>query len=53
MPASLLDFLAGGLFQAGWVTLLAYFLAATWVDSCLPRRMIRPARGRIRSRSRT
>ena len=29
MPASLLDFLAGGLFQAGWVTLLVYFLAAT------------------------
>ncbi len=29
MPASLLDLLAGGLFQAGWVTLLVYFLAAT------------------------
>src|SRR5688500_14762000 len=29
MPASLLDFLAGGLLQAGWVSLLIYFLAAT------------------------
>ena len=29
MPASLLDFLAGGLFQAGFVTLLVYLLVAT------------------------
>lgn len=29
MPASLLDFLAGGLFQAGFGTLAIYFLAAT------------------------
>ena len=29
MPASLLDFLAGGLLQAGWVSLLIYFLVAT------------------------
>jgi stearoyl-CoA desaturase (Delta-9 desaturase) len=29
MPVSLLDFLAGGLLQAGWVSLLIYFLVAT------------------------
>ena len=29
MPASLLDFLAGGLFQAGFVALLVYLLVAT------------------------
>ena len=29
MPASLTDFLAGGLLQAGWGTLLAYLLVAT------------------------
>ncbi|MES2859401.1 MAG: fatty acid desaturase [Pseudomonadota bacterium] len=29
MPASMIDFLAGGLLQFGWVGLLAYFLAAT------------------------
>ena len=29
MPASVLDFLAGGLLQAGWGSLLVYFLVAT------------------------
>ncbi len=29
MPASLIDFLAGGLFQSGWVGLLVYFLVVT------------------------
>lgn len=31
MPASLLDFLAGGLLQAGWVSLLIYLLVATQI----------------------